>query len=419
MTELTEAGHPRAGQAALDTTEVRPDPVHGCRAAVDGEGGAPVLRMTPYAGANWAEIKSVGKNPVAFLRRNNVPVFIRIDRKNTVALQYYALQQPLEGITAMRLTESPMYLRLDNDVLSELSISRASKCAEFTAGGLVLIGEKTEVDPNLAEIDFQRCYILASSVLTELQDECARGGMTASGYFKKAEDLFFTEEDLWLSTADLAAIRAGDNSAGEVMDYPYDHRAQVPAVYWMFQAAYILNALRTKSEEEIALWLREKGGKSLFSVKRTELAVKLVKPTVNRAQGRNSLAKPFKMHDLDNWTYADKFTFPFVSEGMTIILAVTDWWVTIRASSPDEPRLTLGKKLAEENFNTTEAGYLVCLITGNNLASEELEVLASYEQEIEAGVQRSSQSTELGAGLPASRGGSIPDSEADGSADTQ
>lgn len=332
---------------------------------------APTLprRVTLFADVDWASLGSVKSNPIEFLRRRGVRLYVRIDTEKFVVFAYRSLHGHLQGLIGMGFRPDIAYLALDNKALSEVAVSGLTNRSEFTAGGLSVIEGDYSGPPTLDDAFFKRCYVLKKAGKMVLESPTAPPE-TRPDYKESAVDLLLREEDLWLEESDLARIREADLLSGDLVKYPYDHRLQVPAVYEMFQAAYALNSLKSLgTDEEVVRRLRKKDSK-LFSVRRAELATKFIAPLLDRSRGRAGQhgAKPFKVGDLGGWADDTKtFIFPYVSDGLTIILAVTDWWVHLLNSNPGEHVSALADKLHEQNFDDAEVGHLVRLITGTSL----------------------------------------------------
>lgn len=334
-------------------------------------GMAPTRLMWCFAEINWAELRSLQPSPIEFLRRAGVRLFVRVDTQRCIVFTHRALPPPLEGLSRLVFAPHISYLAVDNMALSELAVSRMASRVEFTGGGLEVINGDQSAPPTIRDVTFNRAYVLTKAAKAELEIPSVPPGLLPV-FRDFAIDMVFRVEDLWLEEFDLARIRETDLLGDELVNYPYDHRRQVPAVYEMFQAAYGLNASKTLSVEDVAKRLERKDAR-LFSVRRRALAVKFIGLHVDRSKGRAGKdgAKPFNVADVSEWaTPGRTFTFPYVSDGLTIILAVTDWWVDLRSRNPKEHVSALADKLREQNFDETEVDHLVWLISGISLRSD-------------------------------------------------
>lgn len=329
---------------------------------------APTRLMWCFAEINWAELRLVQPSPIEFLRRAGVRLFVRVDPQRCIVFTHHALSPPLEGLSGLGFAPHISYLAVDNGALNHLVTSGVTSCVEFTAGGLEVIDGGQSAPPTIRDVTFNRAYVLTKDAKAKLEIPSVPP-KPRSVFQEAAIDMVFRVEDLWLEEFDLARIREADLLSDELVDYPYDHRRQVPAVYEMFQAAYGLNGSKTLSVQDIAERLKRKEPK-LFSAKRRDLAMKFIGLHVDRSKGRGGKdgAKPFNVADVSEWaTPGRTFTFPYVSDGLTIILAVTDWWVDLRSRNPKEHVSALADKLREQNFDEAEVDHLVWLIGGISL----------------------------------------------------
>jgi hypothetical protein len=336
---------------------------------------SPLRTMTPFWKVDWAALRTVKPTPIEFLRRQGVRLYLRVDTEQCVAYVYRALHGPYEGLTAKGFVskqETIGYLALDNKALSELAVSGVCNRSEFTEGGLIVVEGDESGPATVKDATFQRCYILDSVDKVALETPTVPPGPNPD-FREKAVDFLIREEDLWLEQRDLARIREADLLSGELIEYPYDHRHQVPAVYEMFQAAYGLNGSETLTVEGASKLLKC----DHFSVKRRAFAMKFVQRNVDRSRGRAGRdgAKPLAFDEALEWASSDRtFVFPYVSRGLTIILAVTDWWSTLRSLSPRQDVTLLANQLLAFNFDETEVEHLVWLIAGVSLRKAEAEV---------------------------------------------
>ena len=138
------------------------------------------------------------------------------------------------------------------------------------------------------------------------------------------------------------------------------------------------------AEADVLGWLRNKCAGDDFRGKRGAFAAKLVRKVVDRAKGRKGGPRPLRVWDLKNLDDSpERFAFTFVGDGLTLALAVADWWVTLLDGMSEGP-VVLARKLYEQNFDETEVGYLVRLITGVQLSKIERIVFGEWAAEHDA-----------------------------------
>lgn len=326
-----------------------------------------VRKMTPYAEIEWGELKSAGPNPVEYLRRNGLRVYVRLVPQNQIAYRFADVECPGDLVLPTKGFDVDVgFLALDDRTLRELAVSRTTVVREFVSGGLRWANGPAN-DATVEDVQFERCYVLSDVAKADVDRQRAAGRIL--DYSDWASNLLIELDDLWLEDSVAKQIRQADMAVDEVVRYPYDHRLRFPALYWMFQAACKRNRDNLLlSDEELVADFREKNSE-LFSDKRAKCAAKFVRRRINRGRGRKlvggaSGAKPLRFSDLPEWTDAERFTFPFVSEGLSLILAVADWWLAILEQTPNEPVSSLAGKFLEQNFDVTEAGHLTYLLAG-------------------------------------------------------
>lgn len=343
------------------------------------ETGGPLRRVFRYADVDWAELKSVGSNPLEFLRQRGVALYIQIDRDLATAWRHLKVPppSPLAGLPVMRFEPDLFFLRLCPAALDELIVSGRSRCKEFIAGGLALVSADEDQGPALKDVDFERCYVVSNMVRGILSEQIGAGQMTPAHYVQASEVMDVTSNDLWLAAEDISEIRNGELTAGEVVDFPFPYRNECPAIFWMFQAAYRANGLEAWSIKEIGAWLREKLGGSLMTDDRRDTAAKFVRLKLDRRRG-----KPIAPFDLAAVGYhfegVNILDRPYLSDGMKLILAATQWWFDETRSGGSPSRFALAKTLVDLNFREAEAIDLTHLISGAGLDPDERKKLTKF-----------------------------------------
>lgn len=350
------------------------------------ETGTALRRVVRYQDVDWAELKSVGSNPLEFLRQRGVALYIQIDRDLATAWRHFKVPPPpppfpaprsLAGLPVMRFEPDLFFLRLCPAALDELIVSGRSRCKEFIAGGLALVPTDESQGPVLKDMDFERCYVVSNIVRTIVSEQIRAGQLTPAHYVQASEVLDLTPNDLWLSAEDLSEIRKGELTAGEMVEFPLQYGDQCPAIYWMFQAAYRANVLESWSIKEIGAWLREKAGRSVMTDDRRDTAAKFVKLKLDRRKGKH--IAPFDLaavgSEFEGVAIVDE---PYLSDGMKLILAATKWWFDEISFGRPPSRFAFAKTLVNLNFRKAEAIDLTYLITAAGLDPDEKARLAKF-----------------------------------------
>ncbi|QOY62646.1 hypothetical protein INQ40_12375 [Lysobacter sp. H21R4] len=352
-----------------------------------------IRKLKRFSDVAWAETPSVGADPLAFLRRTRVPVYYRIPSPDWIAFVHTTAHLPMRKpashiredalleaewpevarevypLSVTRFDESLAYLRIDDTMFDDISSSLVSIRIEFNAGGLAVEAGTGGRLPYLRHVQFERCYLVNRSYIEHIRASGPRG-TGRPRYRELAPDIQVGEESLWLDEADLAAIAAGERSAGELIAYPFEPRNSATTIYWMYQAAYGLNSQKI-APDKVGAWLNSKCPDA-FNEKRLKLAVKLLGLKWDRARGRKGGALPFKVGEINiKMESVERFDAPFLSDGMRVLLAALCEWTEILEGDPLTSRTVLAEKLCAYNFNEDEALHLVRLICGVALSMEE------------------------------------------------
>lgn len=391
--------------------------------------------MLPVSAVDWSQVMASPEKPVEFLLRKDVAVYIKVRRDSEIVYRYYKApikagergnsvpyaaflraealllegealadfvrsracgEEEIDSLPYAGFVEEAAFLRLGDAALAEIAVSRSCHVSSFSGAGF-LIPRPYEVTgqtrggysvrkplrieaAELTKFEFDRAFIVdkkkRDSVLARMSP------MNEPSPKQFAIQVEVGESDLYVTSADVEALKQDASKDYEVLDYPFDHGKRMPGVYWMFQAAVALNDKHLIGEDAVLEWLGARCAGEVFGGKRGGFAAKLIPKELDRAKGRKGGPRPFKVWDLKNWVEnPDRFIFEFASEGLTTILAVADWWLELLERSPDESRVTLAKKLYEQNFDQTETGYVVHLLTGVQLSKLEKKFFGEWVSE--------------------------------------
>jgi hypothetical protein len=346
---------------------------------------------------NWSGLIGPNESPVAFLLRKQVPAYVKVHREHQAV---YCRQRRLVGSDGLQMPfvgfeEDALFLRLGDVGLAEIVATGSFHACDFSHDGYLIPRpyERKEfasgrystkeygpiVHPRLARFEFDHAVII---------NKKHRNAVLASAppiqwppVEQFALTIEFREADLYVAGTDLASLSSGVREGREPAPYPFDHANRMPGLYATFQAAYALNHAKEWTEFDesaVTSWIQKTAGLPRISTKCAKFAAKMARLSVARTQGGKS--KPLKteslVHLVDN---PDHFRFEFVSEGLTLLLAVADWWETLLSKDPDSTRVDLAKKLSELNFSAAEIVEAVKLISGAGLNAGELKEFAGWQ----------------------------------------
>jgi hypothetical protein len=177
--------------------------------------------------------------------------------------------------------------------------------------------------------------------------------------------------------SDVGMLKREARKNHERVKYPYEHKDRMPGIYWMFQESYAINSPKIISTDKKVQDEQIKIQEQIYRYKSRRTANKFVRLTSDRNKGGDSRGD-FNLEDLDDWTVREDYEFPYVSKGLSCILAITDWWVRTTEKDPNTSKLALAEKLAENKFGGLEIGDLVYLIGGSRVTLEEATLFDEY-----------------------------------------
>jgi len=344
--------------------------------------------MLCFTDINWAEASTSTDDAIAHCMRNNVPIFFKVRRDSQLVYRYHHVQLEndlgIASLPSMGIDDELVFMRLDSVPLADIAVSKSSTKILFTGEGFSIpqpyrvightlparrvMGKYEDItSPILEKVEFYKAFILnkekwdlSASKLTVSDQEA----------LKQCRDSFKIEvSDLYFTFTDISMLKEKAQKSRELAPYPYEHRERMPGIYWMFQAAYAQNELKILPKEKVRDWLVENADKGTYGHRSVRTAKKFVQLKLDRAKGTRGRGD-FDLEDLERWDERGKFEFPFVSKGLSFILAIADWWLEMIKVKPDETNLSLATRLADSKFRGGEIDDLVYLISGRPLTKE-------------------------------------------------
>jgi hypothetical protein len=354
--------------------------------------------MLRFSEINWAEITASTESPVKLCLRKDVAVYFKVRGDTHLVYRHHNvfgfLGSPRKSHLVTGFDEELVFLRLGNSSLAEISVSRSTFVSSFSGGGFTIprpyhMSERTNhrgwkireyeaiTDPTLEKVEFLHAFLVNKK----------KWELSYSDRFESFENslerckdsLEITESDLYFASSDIQALRTEVQQGRELVKYPFAHKERMPGIYLMFQAAYAHNERKIMPKDKVEEWLREKEPKNTYRYKSVRTAKKFVWSEVDRSQGGGERGD-FQMEELAEFGDTGVYEFSFVSKGLSFILAIADWWVTITNEYPDETRLTLAKKLDAWRFGGLEVGDLVYLISGAQIKDDEVTSFYEYQE---------------------------------------
>lgn len=357
-------------------------------------------RMLRFSEIKWSEFSTSTEDPLWMCLRKEIPVYFKVRRDLHLVYRHHRV--PVNGALddearfVMGFDEELVFLPLDNTSLAELAVSPHCFVTIFLGNGISIprnyhasgqtdrrgweIREYEDVKiPSLRKANFYHAFLV-----NKKRWELAVSNLTMSEHkaLQECKDsVKVSDSDLYFFSSDIDALKREAQDSGELVPYPFAHKELMPGIYWMFQAAHELQAGKIVSKEGVAAWLKRNAPKNTYRYKSDRTAKKFVWPDVDRAKGGGSRGN-FDQVDLDEFGKKEDYERPFVSRGLSVILAVAGWWAKTTEEFPDETKFTLATKLDANKFGGLEIGHLVYLMSGSKITDDEVKKFDEYQRRL-------------------------------------
>ena len=318
------------------------------------------LNVVPLGDVSWPLPSDPAIPLLKFLAGIKFPVYVACDRdkflgigvKTDPAGELPTRYTPVHGLAYVRLIPSEIRTLEKNSVIDVLEFPGRALQAWRTAG-------RSGVIP----VHFNACYFVDREEYFKIRPYDF--DPHADRVHRRVQR--FQLSDLYVTEQDHRSLLKGDYTNGLVADFPFDFREEVPAAYWMFQAAHVLSN-RAMHDAEVGDWLCKWGGDDLFNAKRVKEAAKLVWQSPDRKRGRRK-SKPVEYSEgrlageID-WGELPAFD---ISRGLRTFLVAANWWTRqVRELSDEELpefREKLTGMLPEMGIGETEVAHVEHLVT--------------------------------------------------------
>lgn len=385
--------------------------------------------MLKFSKIDWHGVITSEELPVSLFLRKGIPVYIAVRRDLHWVYRNYrhrpAWMAIRKDMKFTRIEDSPgwspirkawirefswvhthkchediLFLRLSRSSLEDIALSKSSSTNMFSGHGFLIpqpyrvtghrTRDRSEIReycadgiPSLKKVEFCDAFLINKR---KWESQSPRSTLTYWERLEECKDSIEIEEnDLYAAFSDIEALKKEAQGRRELTPFRYAHRDRMPGIYWMFQAAYALNCKHLIDKAAVLDWLRQSGCAEVFAGKRGGFAAKLVPMELSRGKGRKGGPRPFKSWDIENWSdKPTQFDIGFVGDGLKVALAVAVWWAERLEEDPNVSRVVLARKLYEQNFDQTETGYVVRLISGAELSKEEKGLFAGWVTRREA-----------------------------------
>lgn len=371
-------------------------------------------RMVPLMGMVWDEIVPHGEKPISYLLKSNVPIYFKVDKRLHLVSKISKVALPPMGeaerermkevswasasscasgppeLYGHGLSEDLAYLQLDKASVEQLAHSGSCKTPGFAEGGLALtrtyreVGrdgrdrpirvreEPTELE-DLIKVEFLEAFIVDAVKLKKARQHSFQQVVHSDSPELRA-DVTAREDDLFLDARDCARLKHEQQANRTLAEYPFRHADRMPGLYWMYQAAHALNATGELKGGDtlVGRWLQNRAPGKTYRYRSLRTATKFVKLDLDRNRGGDE-RDAFDLGEIDQLRgdgMKKDYTFPYISDGLSMILAIADFWLEIVENDPDVDVTALAQKLMVNGFGGIEVGDLVYLISGCRISLE-------------------------------------------------
>jgi len=370
-------------------------------------------KLCRFSEVNWPDIVNPDQDPLRFCLGKRLPIYIKVRRDCQLVyihchrwneirrdlkferIDSYSISGPcwkedwrtLPAFPHKTFDEEIVFLRIDHERLAEIAVTGSTIIQSFSGDGFSIprpyrvIGHNIRTRRAIVEYQDITAPILKTidfyhALLVDKDKWKLASQRLTSWYEADLEECKVSIEvrecDLYFTSSGIETLKQEAQNGREFVTYPYAHKERMPGIYWMFQAAYAQNELKILLKDKVGKWLVETASKDTYRRRSCRTAKKFVWPEVHRKRG-GGVRGDFNLEDLDGWTIRKDYEWAFISKGLSVILAIADWWKEITERSPSEAKnkLPLAIKLYVNKFEGLEVGDLVDLISGSRITVEE------------------------------------------------
>lgn len=332
--------------------------------------------------------------PLRLLQKKGISVYIKIDRSRhfarvhdigtiVVINNFSWLWDGLESAPPrwLGVDNDMLYLKLDDEHLSEMRESGDCHISIFKSGGLKrsrspdsangTVRDKGVDSGPLVISEFFECSLIDRKCwekkLRGLEIPPQQELMKRDYCVAKLKVCL---EDLYLATSDVQALKSEGSLDWDRYEYPlkggdgYD----VPmTIDWLYQSSHALNQMPKSKPSDVARWLEKFAPKEAYAMRSIKTIAALAHPKYKNR-------KRFDGVDLEDFAPAHTLPAELLTKPVRLLMAITDWWLNTRATwerdwenRPEETRGYLWEPLASElknaRFDRTATRELTAVIS--------------------------------------------------------
>lgn len=306
-----------------------------------------------------------GVDLLALLKKRDIPLYVRLDRAEHVALVY----REVEGLPTLRFDGAISYFRLSDEAIGDLQrADLATTCKEFHRGGLAAALGNESVRDGYWQVEFDTGYAISQVERRDIDAFRWRHwskreeGKPTRAWPDVAVSYPVGRGNLYIEERDLIALRRG--LAPDMMEFPPALGGVTAPIRLMYRAAYKLNARGASIVDVLAGLSRAEG--TIFTGKRLDEAEKFIRLGVRRTAG-GARGRPDKitLGALEPWrsSCANFLDQSFLSDGLRALIVASAWWSKYSAEdSGDFGPHTLKACLESMGLSGGEVSHFISII---------------------------------------------------------
>lgn len=368
------------------------------------DGASDEGRMRRITEDTWNEFLPKRETRASYLLKMDVPVYFMVGAGRHFVCRYPRAVPPIDSATREKFGEiswvtattedlnairfygtslhvGPAYLRLSNASLDDLALFGSCKphfagCGWVSKGVRVDNGspttnaeEEIRTVSDLKMVEFGEAVLIDKQAWDWASDTAKREGDIDPETLRDKVEVEW--KDLLLDTNDVARLKKELYARQEHVPCKFVDRECMPGIYWMFQAAYLLNHLGVieGGKGGVGKWLTTPDRERFYAGRSVRTAAKFVWKELDRRRGRKA-REMFNLNKINALLGDGKraeYEVEFISSGLSMLLAIVSWWVDIRGRDSSASTVDLAKKLIVHDFGGAEVDDLVYLISGERI----------------------------------------------------
>ncbi|MBO9855144.1 hypothetical protein [Xanthomonas sp. A1809] len=295
-------------------------------------------------------------NLLDFIRRENIPLYVRLDTQLYIAYIYYEDG----GFPRATFKNGVSHFRLSTNTIEDLQRTDGSTtCIEFVCGGLLEVKASDTTSADFEVLDFERGYVVE---LTDKHRSDRRGFTPEPVWSELASSYLAHPGNIYILERDMEFIRSG--FIPDMLEFPPSLEGVTSPIRMMYRAAYEFWA-KNLGEEDVRNRLC-RSDPTVFAVKRLNEAMGVI--TGGLREGKNAIAEAdISLGGLEKPASDAKSFFDqgFLTSELKSVMLISAWWNNYAGAADDDLLLVLKDRLRLMGFKKSRVPHLMKLIIGD------------------------------------------------------